>query len=149
MTPACQSGSFFAGGVVCSAKFVLYIAFSPFSPQDVILEFRFASKPSKFCGSSRRNATRDGAKPPQAGSTENLMYLAKSKELFYHKGCKFALVGVDQTLRRPLAVLLSEIAVEDKAAPKTSGQFRKAKLRRARKKVSIVATTTTFRACSG
>ena len=35
--PVRKSGSFFAGGVVCSAKFVLYIAFSPFSPRDVIL----------------------------------------------------------------------------------------------------------------
>ena len=26
-----------------------------------------------------------GAKPPQAGSTESLMFLAESKELFYHK----------------------------------------------------------------
>ena len=57
------------------------------------------------------------------------MYLTKSKELFYHKGCKFAFVGVDQTLRRPLAVLLSEIAVEDRTASKISGQFQKAKLR--------------------
>ena len=51
-----------------------------------------------FC--SRSEAERQ--KPPQAGSTESLMFPAESKELFYHKGCKFAIVGVDQTLRRPL-----------------------------------------------
>jgi hypothetical protein len=45
-----------------------------------------------------------GAKPPQAGSTESLMYPAKGKELFYHKGCKFAYVGVDQTRRRSLTL---------------------------------------------
>ena len=59
------------------------------------------------------------------------MYLFEAKELFYHKGCKFTCVGVDQTLRRPLAVLLSEIAVEDRTTSKISGQFQKAKLRRA------------------
>jgi hypothetical protein len=48
MLPLAKAGVFFAGGAVCSAKFVLYIAFSPFSPRDVILEVRFASKPSKF-----------------------------------------------------------------------------------------------------
>ena len=47
------------------------------------------------CGAERQ-------KPPQAGSTESLMFPAKGKELFYHKGCKFAYVGVDQTRRRPL-----------------------------------------------
>ena len=47
-----------------------------------------------------------GAKPPQAGSHRSLMYLFEAKELFYHKGCKFTFQGVDQTLRRPLAVLL-------------------------------------------
>ena len=55
------------------------------------------------------------------------------KELFYHKKCKFTFQGVDQTLRRPLAVLLFEIAVEDRSASKISGQFQKAKLRRARR----------------
>ena len=43
-----------------------------------------------------------GAKPPQAGSHKSLMYLTESEELFYHKGCKFAFVGVDQTRRRSL-----------------------------------------------
>ena len=71
----------------------------------------------------------DGAKPPQAGSTESLMFPAESKELFYHKKCKFTFQGVDQTLRRPLAVFLSEIAVEDRTTSKISGQFQKAKLR--------------------
>jgi hypothetical protein len=37
MLPLAKAGVFFAGGAVCSAKFVLYIAFSPFSPRDVIL----------------------------------------------------------------------------------------------------------------
>ena len=74
------------------------------------------------CGAERQ-------KPPQAGSHKSLMYLAKSKELFCYKGCKFAIVGVDQTLRRPLTVLLLEIAVEDRTTSKISGQFQKAKLR--------------------
>ena len=78
------------------------------------------------CGAERQ-------KPPQAGSHKSLMYLAKSKELFCYKGCKFAIVGVDQTLRRPLTVLLLEIAVEDRTTSKISGQFQKAKLRRARR----------------
>ena len=43
-----------------------------------------------------------GAKPPQAGSHKSLMYLFGGKELFYHKGCKFTFVGVDQTRRRSL-----------------------------------------------
>ena len=43
-----------------------------------------------------------GAKPPQAGSHKSLMYLTGSKELFYHKRCKFAFVGVDQIRRRSL-----------------------------------------------
>ena len=43
-----------------------------------------------------------GAKPPQAGSHKSLMFPAKGKELFYHKGCKFAFVGVDQIRRRSL-----------------------------------------------
>ena len=66
-----------------------------------------------------------GAKPPQAGSTESLMFLSKGKELFYHKGCKFTYVGVDQTSRRPLAVLLFEIAVKGTTYPKTMGNFKK------------------------
>ena len=53
------------------------------------------------------------------------MYLFGGKELFYHKGCKFTRVGVDQTLRRPLAVLLFEIAVKETAYPKTTGNFKK------------------------
>ncbi len=76
---------------------------------------------SKFCG---RNGV-DGAKPPQAGSHKSLMYLSVTKELFYHKGCKFTFQGVDQTLRRPLAVLLFEIAVKGTAYPKTTGNFKK------------------------
>ena len=56
-------------------------------------------------------------------------FFAFGRELFYHKKCKFTFQGVDQTLRRPLAVLLSEIAVEDRTTSKISGQFQKAKLR--------------------
>ena len=66
-----------------------------------------------------------GAKPPQAGSHKSLMFPAKGKELFYHKKCKFAFQGVDQTLRRPLAVLLFEIAVKEATYPKTMGNFKK------------------------
>ncbi|MBQ9793388.1 MAG: hypothetical protein IJW34_00460, partial [Clostridia bacterium] len=47
-----------------------------------------------------------GAKPPQAGSHKSLMFPAKGKELFYHKECKFAIVGVDQTSRRSLLIPL-------------------------------------------
>ena len=47
------------------------------------------------------------------------------KELFYYKGCKFTFQGVDQTRRRPLAVLLFEIAVKGTAYPKTMGNFKK------------------------
>ena len=75
----------------------------------------------------------DGAKPPQAGSTESLMFPAESKELFYQKECKFTYVGVDQTLRRPLAVLLFRNCCERNNISKDTGQFQKAKLRRARK----------------
>ena len=53
------------------------------------------------------------------------MYPTESKELFYYKECKFAYVGVDQTLRRPLTVLLFEIAVKGTAYPKTMGNFKK------------------------
>ena len=74
-----------------------------------------------FC--SRSEAERQ--KPPQAGSHKSLMYPAESKELFYHKGCKFTRVGVDQTLRRPLTVLLFEIAAKETTYPKTMGNFKK------------------------
>jgi hypothetical protein len=70
-----------------------------------------------------------GAKPPQAGSTESLMFPAKGKELFYHKKCKFTFVGVDQTLRRPLAVLLFRNCCKRNYVSKDTGQFQKAKLR--------------------
>ena len=90
-----------------------------------------------------------GAKPPQAGSTESLMYLAESKELFYHKGCKFTRVGVDQTLRRPLAVLLFEIAVKGTAYPKTTGNFKKQNFDARGDVVVFGATAVRFRACSG
>ncbi len=57
------------------------------------------------------------------------MYLSKGKELFHHKGCKFACVGVDQTLRRPLAVLLFRNCCKRNCISKDNGQFQKAKLR--------------------
>ncbi|MBQ9794553.1 MAG: hypothetical protein IJW34_06370, partial [Clostridia bacterium] len=64
-------------------------------------------------------------KPPQAGSHKSLMFLTETEELFYHKGCKFTYVGVDQTRRRPLAVLLFEIAEKGTTYPKTQGNFKK------------------------
>ena len=75
----------------------------------------------------------DGAKPPQAGSHKSLMFLTESKELFYHKKCKFAFQGVDQIRRRPLAVLLFRNCCKRNYVSKDKGQFQKAKLRRARK----------------
>ena len=74
-----------------------------------------------------------GAKPPQAGSHKSLMFLSKGKELFYHKGCKFTRVGVDQTRRRPLTVLLFRNCCKRNCISKDNGQFQKAKLRRARR----------------
>ena len=53
------------------------------------------------------------------------MFPSEGKGLFYYKGCKFAFQGVDQTLRRPLAVLLFESAVKGTAYPKTMGNFKK------------------------
>jgi len=90
-----------------------------------------------------------GVKPPQAGSHKSLMNLAESKELFYHKGCKFAYVGVDQTRRRPLAVLLLEIAAKGTMYPKTTGNFKKQNFDARGDVVVFVATGTTIRACSG
>ena len=74
-----------------------------------------------------------GAKPPQAGSHKSLMYLSVMKELFYHNGCKFTYVGVDQIRRRPLAVLLFRNCCKRNCISKDNGQFQKAKLRRARR----------------
>ena len=90
-----------------------------------------------------------GAKPPQAGSTESLMYLTKGKELFYHKGCKFTYVGVDQTRRRPLAVLLFEIAAKGTTYPKTTGNFKKQNFDARGDVVVFGATAVRSRACSG
>ena len=90
-----------------------------------------------------------GAKPPQAGSHKSLMYLFEAKELFCHKGCKFAFQGVDQTLRRPLAVLLFEIAVKGTAYPKTMGNFKKQNFDARGDVVVFGATAVRFRACSG
>ena len=70
------------------------------------------------------------------------------KELFYHRGCKFTFQGVDQTLRRPLAVLLFEIAVKGTAYPKAMGNFKKQNFD-ARGDISYcTAVTAIFRACS-
>ena len=91
----------------------------------------------------------DGAKPPQAGSHKSLMYLSEAKELFHHKGCKFAYVGVDQTLRRPLTVLLFEIAAKGTAYPKTMGNFKKQNFDARRDLVVFGATAVRFRACLG
>ena len=91
----------------------------------------------------------DGAKPPQAGSHKSLMFLFEAKELFYHKGCKFTFQGVDQTLRRPLAVLLFEIAVKGTAYPKTMGNFKKQNFDARGNIPYCTAVTTTTRACSG
>ena len=52
--------------------------------------------------------------------------------LRYEKDVSLRPKGLDLNVTRPLAVSLSEIAVEDKTASKISGQFRKAKLRRGR-----------------
>ena len=70
-----------------------------------------------------------GAKPPQAGSHKSLMYLFEAKELFCHKKCKFTFQGVDQTLRRPLTVLLFRNCCKRDCISKDNGQFQKAKLR--------------------
>ena len=90
-----------------------------------------------------------GAKPPQAGSHKSLMFLIESKELFYHRGCKFTFQGVDQTLRRPLTVLLFEIAVKGTAYPKTMGNFKKQNFDARGNVVVFGATAVRFRACSG
>ena len=91
----------------------------------------------------------DGAKPPQAGSHKSLMYLFGGKELFCHKGCKFTFQGVDQTLRRPLAVLLFEIAVKGTTYPKTMGNFKKQNFDARGDVVAFGATAVRFHACSG
>ena len=77
------------------------------------------------------------------------MFLTESKELFYYKECKFAYVGVDQTLRRPLAVLLFEIAVKGTTYPKTMGNFKKQNFDARGDVQYCIAVTTTTRACSG
>ena len=77
------------------------------------------------------------------------MYPAESKELFYHKKCKFTFQGVDQIRRRPLAVLLFEIAVKGTAYPKTMGNFKKQNFDARGGVVVFGATAVRFRACSG
>ena len=58
--------------------------------------------------------------------------------LRYEKDVSLHPKGLDLNVTRPLAVLLSEIAVEDKTASKISGQFRKAKLRRGRGSTAVI-----------
>ena len=72
------------------------------------------------------------------------------------QGCKFAIVGVDQTLRRPLTVLLFEIAVKETMYPKTTGNFKKQNFDARRNISYCIAVTALFRAsqpnglgCSG
>ena len=69
-----------------------------------------------------------GAKPPQAGSTESLMFPAKGKELFYHKGCKFTYVGADQTRRRSLRGVNTPwfCSIPRRVATTTSAKLRRA-----------------------
>ena len=57
------------------------------------------------------------------------MFPSEGKGLFCHKGCKFTFQGVDQTLRRPLAVLLFRNCCKRNCISKDNGQFQKAKLR--------------------
>ena len=77
------------------------------------------------------------------------MFPSEGKGLFYYKGCKFAFQGVDQTLRRPLAVLLFEIAVKGTAYPKTMGNFKKQNFDARGDIPYCIAVTALFRACSG
>ena len=65
----------------------------------------------------------------EGGSHKSLMFPVKGKELFHHKKCKFTFQGVDQTLRRPLAVLLFRNCCKRNYVSKDNGQFQKAKLR--------------------
>ena len=51
------------------------------------------------------------------------------RNLFCRRGCKCAIVGVDQTSRRPLAVLLFRNCCKRNCISKDNGQFQKAKLR--------------------
>ena len=71
------------------------------------------------------------------------------KELFYHKKCKFTFQGVDQTLRRPLTVLLFEIAVKGTMYPKTMGNFKKQNFDARGNVIVFGAAAVRFRACSG
>ena len=59
----------------------------------------------------------------------------------YEKDVSLRPKGLDLNVTRPLAVLLSEIAVEDKTASKISGQFRKAKLRRGRGSTAVILSS--------
>ena len=53
------------------------------------------------------------------------------------QGCNFTYVEVDQTLRRPLAVLLFRNCCKRNCISKDNGQFQKAKLRRARRRSHV------------
>ena len=61
--------------------------------------------------------------------------------LRYEKDVSLRPKGLDLNVTRPLAVSLSEIAVEDKTASKISGQFRKAKLRRGRGSTAVILSS--------
>ena len=61
--------------------------------------------------------------------------------LRYEKDVSLRPKGLDLIVTRPLAVSLSEIAVEDKTASKISGQFRKAKLRRGRGSTAVILSS--------
>ena len=61
--------------------------------------------------------------------------------LRYEKDVSLRPKGLDLNVTRPLAVSLSEIAVEDKTASKISGQFRKAKLRRGRGSTAAILSS--------
>ena len=68
--------------------------------------------------------------------------------LRYEKDVSLRPKGLDLNVTRPLAVSLSEIAVEDKTASKISGQFRKAKLRLRRLLGALVNPAAYYHACS-
>jgi len=76
------------------------------------------------------------------------MYPAESKELFHQKRCKFTRAGADQTPRRPLAVLLSEIAAKETTYPKTQGNFKKQNFDARGNIPYCIAVTALFRAAN-
>ena len=65
------------------------------------------------------------------------------------QGCNFTYVEVDQTLRRPLTVLLFEIAAKETTYPKTMGNFKKQNFDARGDVVMFGANAVRVRACSG